>query len=56
MVIIELYKPHVTHMKYIEGKSGVFLDQKRQSYFILQEISDVYSNLKCSNIQLYIRR
>ena len=23
MVIIELYKPRVTHMKYIEGKLGV---------------------------------
>ena len=24
MVIIELYKPRATHMKYIEGKWGVF--------------------------------
>ena len=24
MVIIELYKPRATHMKYIEGKCGVF--------------------------------
>ena len=55
MVIIALYKPHVTHMKYIEGKSGVFLIEN-DSYFILQEISDLYSNLKCSNIQLYIRQ
>ena len=56
MVIIELYKPRATHMKYIGGKMRSFLSRKRLSYFILQEIPDLFSNLKCSNMQLYIRR
>ena len=56
MVIIELYKPNATRMKYIGGKWGIFLNRKRLSYFILQEIPDLFSNLKCSNMQLYIRR
>ena len=51
MVFIELYKPRVTHMKYIEGKY-----RKRLSYFILQEIPDLFSYHKYSNMQLYIRR
>ena len=38
------------------GKWGVFLNRKRPSYFIFQEIPDLFSNLKCSNMQLYIRR
>ena len=55
MVIIELYKPRATHMKY-NGGIGSFLIGKWLSYFILQEIPDLFSNLKCSNMQLYIRR
>ena len=56
MVFIELYKPRVTRMKYIEGKIRNFLNRKRQSYFILQEIPDLFSYHKYSNMQLYIRR
>ena len=56
MVFIELYKPRVTHMKYIEGKKRDFLNRKRLSYFILQEIPDLFSYHKYSNMQLYIRR
>ena len=33
-----------------------FLNRKRLSYFILQDIPDLFSNLKYSNKQLYIRR
>ena len=33
-----------------------FLNRKRLSYFILQEIPDLFYNLKCSNMQVYIRR
>ena len=55
MVIIELYKPRVSHMKKIEGNVE-FSNRKQLSYFILQEIPDLFSNLKCSNMQLYIRR
>ena len=33
-----------------------FLNGKRLSYFILQDIPDLFSNLKFSNMQLYIRR
>ena len=61
MVIIELYKPRATHMKNIGGGGGggemrSFLNRKRLRYFILQEVPDLFSNLKCSNMQLYIRR
>ena len=58
MVIIELYKPRATHMKYIGGGGGIrnFLNRNRLSYFILQDIPGLFSNLKCSNMQLYIRR
>ena len=55
MVIIELYKPRVTHEIHW-GKIRSFLNRKRLSYFILQEIPDLFSNIKCSNMQLYIRR
>ena len=33
-----------------------FLNRKRLSYFILQEIPDLYTYHKYSNMQLYIRR
>ena len=33
-----------------------FLNRKRLSYFILQDIPDLFSNLKCLNMQLYIWR
>ena len=33
-----------------------FLNRKRLSYFILQEIPDLFSNLKCLNMQMYIRQ
>ena len=55
MVFIELYKPRATHMKYIEGKRK-FLNRKRLSYFISQEIPDFFSYHKYSNMQSYIRR
>ena len=56
MVFIELYKPRVTHMKYIGGEIRDFLNRKRLSYFFLQEIPDLFSHHKYSNMQLYIRR
>ena len=31
-----------------------FLNKKRPSYFILQDISDLFFNLTYSNMQLYI--
>ena len=33
-----------------------FLNRKRLKYFILQEIPDLFSNLKCSSVQLYTRQ
>ena len=33
-----------------------FLNRKRLSYFILQDILDLFSYHKYSNMQLYIRR
>ena len=54
MVIIELYKPRATHEIHW-GKMRSFLNQKRLSYFILQDIPDLFSNLKRPNMQLYIR-
>ena len=55
-VIIELYKSRATHMKKHWGKMRSFPNRKRLSYFISQEIPDLFSNLKCSNKQLYIWR
>ena len=53
---VNMVKPRATHMKYTGGKMRSFQNRKRRSYFILQEIQDLFSNLKCSNMQLYIRR
>ena len=38
------------------GKIRNFLNRKRLSYFLLQEIPDLFSYHKYSNMQLYIRR
>ena len=38
------------------GKKRSFLNRKRLSYFILQEIPDLFSYHKYSNMQVYIRR
>ena len=56
MVFIELYKPRVTHMKYIEGNEEFSKNRKRLSYFILQEIPDLFSYHRYLSMQLYIRR
>ena len=48
MVIIELYKPRATHMKYIWGGGGggggmrSFLNRKRLSYFFKKKIFHTY--------------
>ena len=55
MVFIELYKPRVTHMLY-RGENKVFFKSKRLSYFISQEIPDLFSYHKYLNMKLYIRR
>ena len=57
MVIIELYKPRATHMKYIGGNVEFSKSETTKFFFFfLQEIPDLFSNLKCSNMQFYIRR
>ena len=55
MVFIELYKPRITHMKTLR-ENEEFSKSKMTSYFISQEIPDLFSYHKYSNMQLYIRR
>ena len=54
MVIIELYKPHATHIKYIEGKRGVFKienDEVILFYKIFQTYFPILNVQTCNCIQ-----